>query len=100
MGIIEEEKITWDLGGQGETLRRLCTWLELWVDLGREQFMLTLTKKCGHRWTCSGSDEEIDGAKGEGQWGGSQNGNLRSDYGGRLRLFSGYKFFLEQNLET
>lgn len=57
-------------------------------------------KKWGHRWTCSGSVEETDGARGEGRWGGSQNGNLGSDYGGRLRLFSGYKFFLEENLET
>lgn len=64
--MIEEEKITCDLGGQAEVLRRLCTWLELWAELDREHFMLTLTKKWGHRWTCLGSDEETDGARGQG----------------------------------
>lgn len=63
MGKIKEEEIQFDLGGQGEILRRLCFWLELQVDLGREHLMLSIDKKLGPRRACFGSDEKTDKAK-------------------------------------
>lgn len=63
MGEIKEEEVKFDLSGQGEILRRLCFWLELQVDLGREHLMLSIDKKLRLRRACFGSAEKTDKAR-------------------------------------
>lgn len=62
-GKIKEEKIKCDLGGQGEILRRLCLWLELWADLEREHFTLSTDTEIGTQTSRQGNDEKTDGAR-------------------------------------
>lgn len=58
-----EEKIKCDLGDQGEILRRLCLWLELWADLEREHFTLSTVIEIGTQTSLQGNDEKTDGAR-------------------------------------
>lgn len=90
MGKIKEEKIKCDLGGQGEILRRLCLWLQLWADLEREHFTLSTVIEIGTQMSLQGNDEKTDGAREQDVVGDSYNGNFGSDYGGKLMLFSDY----------